>query len=178
MVLAQALKSRCRDEGLDNDRQHDRILLYTDTAYPLRNFLEESGWKLKHVHYVHADAALFRVKEYRLEGVFTKLHCLDLTEYDKVLMLDIDLAVMTRPDELFRLEAPAAMSRGIFHHEDGALLHSRRWFLGDGCSGSPSDEDWYWTQAGGINAGVMLFRPNHTHDLRMMREVHCAAHPL
>jgi alpha-N-acetylglucosamine transferase len=44
----------------------------------------------------------------RYAHVFSKLRCLQLTEYDKVLVLDIDMAIVHNIDHLFDLPAPAA----------------------------------------------------------------------
>ena len=41
-----------------------------------------------------------------------KLHALGLVDYSKVLMLDLDLAILASLDELFDLAAPAALCRG------------------------------------------------------------------
>ena len=87
-------------------------------------------------------------------------------------MLHIDLTIMTCPDERLYLQTPAAMRRGLFHHEHGALIDGQRWLLGDAPPELPSETEPIWTQAGGINAGIMLFQ---SHYLRMIREVHCAS---
>lgn len=83
-------------------------------------------------------------------------------------MLDIDLAIIDCPDELFELEAPAALRRGIFCHEHGALIDGRLWFCG---------QDYGWAQSGGINAGVMLLAPNSAVFARTLQEVRSPLHP-
>ena len=52
---------------------------------------------------------LYNHREPRFEGVFTKLQVLGLTEYEKILLLDIDTLVVESMDGLFELPAPAAM---------------------------------------------------------------------
>jgi len=135
-----------------------------DNAFDLLSKL----WVLKRVDYILADHALFHCREGRFEGVFTKLHALGLVEYDKVLMLDIDLAIMDCPDELFELQTPAAMRRGHFSHEHGARLDGRLFFCGEKDG---------WGQGGGINAGVMLLAPDAETYRRALREVAQPLHP-
>ena len=48
----------------------------------------------------------------RFEHVFTKLRALGLVEFEKILMMDIDLLVTSNIDDLFQMRAPAAMKRG------------------------------------------------------------------
>jgi hypothetical protein len=161
-VLAQALKR--------TGTKHELVLMHCDVRKDSLDLLSKAGWVLKEVKYIDADAALFTGSKSgsRFEGVFTKLHALGLVEYDKVLMLDIDLAIIDCPDELFELQAPAALRRGIHHHEHGALIDGRRWFAG---------EEFDWVQCGGINAGVMLLEPNAEVYVRALREVLCPWHP-
>ena len=65
---------------------------------------------------------------HRFDGVFTKLYALSSVNYDKVLMMDIDLAILDCPDELFQLKAPAAMRRGPWESEHGERIHGRSFF--------------------------------------------------
>mgnify|MGYP005645912533 FL=1 len=161
LVLAQALKR--------TGTKHELVLMHCDVKKDSLDLLFKAGWVLKEVQYIDADAVLFNCsKSGRFAGVFTKLHALNLVEYDKVLMLDIDLVIIHCPDELFELEAPAALRRGIHHHEHGALIDGRRWFTG---------EEFDWVQSGGINAGVMLLEPNAEVHMRALREVKIPWHP-
>ena len=160
LVLAQALRR--------TGAKYEMVLMHSFVKDESLQLLEKAGWKLKYVEYIDATAALFSTKEGRFEGVFTKLHALDLVEYDKVLMLDIDLAIIHCPDELFQLPAPAALRRGIHHHEHGALIDGRLWFAG---------EKDYWVQCGGINAGVMLLEPNAKLFKQAQQETLCPWHP-
>ena len=154
---------------------YDRILLHTaDVPQCLLNLLGKV-WVLKLVEYIDADESLFMSKgksHDRFDGCFTKLHVLSLTEYDKVLMLDLDLAIMGCPDELFELPAPAALFRGSGCMPHGVKIDGRRFFMGD-----DAEPPWQWTGGGGINAGVMLFEPNMTMYRRALGEVTSRYHP-
>jgi len=82
----------------------------------------------------------------RFRDVFTKLQALKLVQYEKILLHDIDLLFIKNVDDLFDLITPAAMIR---HH---ILRHGQRvdkkLIMRNG------------KQIGGINAGVMLLRPD------------------
>lgn len=114
---------------------------------------------------------------HRFDKVFTKLRVLGLTQYEKVLMMDIDLVVLSNIDNLFRLSAPAALRRGM---NDG------RWQLstGDPIDGKPffggrdaSAPKWSWGQGTGINAGVMLLQPDEEVLANMLLEISEPNHP-
>ena len=63
--------------------------------------------------------------------MFTKLHALGLVEYDKILMLDIDIAVLDCADALFDLPAPAALWRGLSQtREHGFPIDGRCFSVG------------------------------------------------
>jgi hypothetical protein len=101
--------------------------------------------------------------------VFTKLHALGLVEYDKILMLDIDIAVLDCADALFDLPAPAALWRGLSQtREHGFPIDGRCFF------GGPDDN---WGQTGGINAGVMMLAPDSSLHTRALQEVQAPMHP-
>ena len=156
--------------SLQQISSHDRVLMYTEEVPSF--FLHELGkvWKLRRVNRIQANGDLFtcQFEGNRFDGVFTKLHALNLTEYDKVLMMDIDLAILNCPDDLFELPAPAAMRRGNSVTQHGEKMHCRSFFGGQDCK---------WSQTGGINAGVMLFAPNETDFKRMLDEVMSDRHP-
>ncbi|CAE8639049.1 unnamed protein product, partial [Polarella glacialis] len=104
-------------------------------------------------------------KEHRFAKVFTKLRAMELVEFAKILVLDIDLLVMSNIDELFELQAPAAMRRGMNDSwkplKTGDWIEGQHFFMGKDAS------RWSWGQGTGINAGVMLWQP----DLRVLAEM-------
>ena len=61
-------------------------------------------------------------------------------------MLDLDLAILACPDELFNLSPPAAMHRGLSGAPHGSRIHGRSFFLGQ----DAGSEHMAWSQAGGI----------------------------
>ena len=152
---------------------HDRVLMYTDEV-PQR-FLRDLQklWKLVPVERIDAHKDLFTsdFEGHRFNGVFTKLHALTLVQYEKVILLDIDLVIFHPPDELFDLKAPAAMRRGPWGSEHGERMHTRRWF------GGQNEPGWPWGQYGGINAGLLLLKPNMKDFYQMLTEVSASHHP-
>ena len=149
--------------------KHDLVLLHTDDVPTSFVVMLSRFWHLHPVSYVDAvDSLFYNNKGGRFAGVFTKLHVFGLVQYDKVLMLDIDLVILHCLDDLFDLPAPAAMRRGMGHYEHGARIDCRGFFGG-------MDED--WCQSGGINAGVMLLVPDLALYQRVMLEVNMSGHP-
>ena len=103
LVLGQAI--RCRGS------EHDLALMHTDELPDSSRRLLTQVWILQEVPYITADSNLFHSMGTRLDGVFTKLHALSLVKYTKVLMLDLDLAIMTNVDDLVRV---ASICRSAF----------------------------------------------------------------
>ena len=157
--------------------RYDLVLLYTkDVPFTIIDLLSKV-WITHEVPYLEAHPDLFRSRG-RFDGVFTKLHVLSLAQYDKVLMLDIDLAILKCPDDLFDLCPPAAMCRGQVSASmpHGSPIDGRRFFAGS--QGSSWQEDFYeWSQVGGINAGVVLLAPNEWMHRLAVDEVSAARHP-
>ena len=152
-------------------RLPDRVLLHTDDVP--RNFLEVLGqvWTLRQVDYIDGVEDLYNMKGTAFDGVFTKLAAWGLTEYDRVLLLDIDLVPLRAPLELFDLTPPAALIRGNGDLPHGSAVDGRRFFCGE------ADAPYTWGQGGGINAGVILLRPSKETLERMKQEVTSEEHP-
>jgi len=147
----------------------ERLLMYTSDVPA--NFLKLLGhyWNLKKVEYIEGSKKLYwDHKSSRFHSVFTKLEALNCTEYDKVLMLDIDMLIREGLDHLFDLPAPGALKRasgqgqpphgGFYGNEE--LWRDRR------------DDT-----KSGINAGVMLLKPDNAVYRRMLEEVQDDDHP-
>lgn len=167
MVLAWSLRA--------TGTRHDLVMVHTsDVSGAALHLLQRSGWKSRLVEHVSASPALSNdgCSTMRFAKVFTKLRVLELLEYSKILMMDIDLLVRGNIDDIFDLEAPAAMVRGPeVGYKHGDRVDGRRFFAGTRPDG------WSWGQASGINAGVMLLEPNQEVFLQMMAEVKDDFHP-
>jgi len=100
---------------------------------------------------------------------------MELVEFAKVLIMDIDLLVMSNIDELFELQAPAAMRRGMndswWPLQLGDPVSGKCFFMGKDAS------KWSWNQGTGINAGVMLWQPDLDVQAEMLAEISEANHP-
>jgi len=159
---------------------HDLVCLHTDDVPHGFLKLLSGIWDCQLMEHVSActDKLSFQDDQpHRFDKVFTKLRVLGLTQYEKVLMMDIDLVVLSNIDNLFQLQAPAALRRGM---NDG------RWQLnsGDPIDGKPffsgrdaSNAKWSWGQGTGINAGVMLLQPDEDVLANMLLEINEPNHP-
>mmetsp|Transcript_20810 Transcript_20810/g.36716 ORF Transcript_20810/g.36716 Transcript_20810/m.36716 type:complete len:703 (+) Transcript_20810:43-2151(+) len=168
---AAVLGSRLRELGAGQNGGPDLVLLHTDDL-PM-NYLKllASVWTLQEVDYIDGVEALYNMRGTNFDGVFTKLQAWSLVQYDKVLLLDLDIIPLRPLDSLFELEAPAALVRGQSELNHGEETDGRRFFTGEDCEGNA------WGQSGGINAGVILLKPCRDLFRRMLREVTCPSHP-
>ena len=165
LVLGEALRRT-------SAASHDRVLLHTDDVPDGSLQLLATVWLLRRVDYIDAANSLFISKNSRFDGCFTKLHVLGLTEYAKVLMLDLDLAILGCPDVIFELPTPAALCRGVNCKAHGDCIDGRNFFRGE-----DDEAGWEWGQGGGINAGVMLLEPNETMYRQALQEIAAPLHP-
>ena len=169
---ALVLAARLRELDANSGRvSPDLVLLHTDDV-PLEYLkLLATQWKLREVAYIDAVPALYDRKGGCFDGVFTKLQAWGLIEYEKVLLLDLDMIPLESLHDLFELQTPAAMVRGSSdwpHGErvDGGFMFSKE-----------DAEDYPWGQGGGINAGVILLKPCSKTFAQMLLEVTSEIHP-
>merc|ERR1712232_1297295 len=96
---------------------------------PILESIQKSGfWKLRKVNYLRGCTALGDMRKWG--GVFTKFQLFGLTEYRKVLFLDLDMLILKNMDELFDLEPPAAMMKGRRNPYHGEPIDGRLFFPG------------------------------------------------
>eukprot|EP00971_Amphidinium_carterae_P082095 1623786-Amphidinium_carterae.1 len=172
LVLGQSL--------LQTGTKHALVCMYTDDVPPAYLELLQRVWdcrRIEHVQYA-ADRLCFVDEQCsRFEKVFTKLQVFRLVEFEKVLMMDIDMLVLRKIDDLFELRAPAAMRRGATNEArqtyHGSELNGLYFFGGP----QPSNQQYSWGQGTGINAGVMLLEPSEQTWQIMMDEIQEANHP-
>ncbi|CAE7249201.1 unnamed protein product [Symbiodinium sp. CCMP2456] len=147
---------------------HDLVLLHTSDVP--EEYLEILGrlWILRPVDRIDAASTLFTPHS-RFRGVFTKLHAWGLIEYDRVILLDLDLLVQENVDSLFELQPPAAMWAA------GGQVHGRHIVAPHPFKGYHKVEP--WGKAGCVNAGVILLEPNLQDFGHMKQEVECREHP-
>ena len=169
---ALVLAARLRELDANSGRvSPDLVLLHTDDV-PLEYLkLLATQWELREVAYIDAVPALYDRKGGCFDGVFTKLQAWGLIEYEKVLLLDLDMIPLESLHDLFELQTPAAMVRGSSDWPHGERVDGGFMF-------SKEDASKYsWGQGGGINAGVILLKPcSKTFD-QMMLEVTSEIHP-
>lgn len=165
--------------------RYRRILLHTDDVPGEYLHMLSMFWELRRVDYLKGSATMYY--DYggsRFQEVFTKLQALSLVDFDKVLMLDNDLTVRRNIDNLFDLQAPAALKRpgGYDQPQHGQRFRASmlwKWRrLEKADSAQSIDVDgWRYDMMSGINAGVMLFRPDKAVYQRMLAEIRDDDHP-
>ena len=170
---ALALGARLKRMGEKIWPQIDLVLLYTNDIPERTLRILGHLWDLRLVEAVDAADRLFNTVGTRFDKAFTKLHALSLMEYEKVLALDLGIAVTGRLDHLFQMNPPVALHRRTSGNKHGAPIDGRRFFRGEG----PNDYPWEWTQGSGINAGVLLLQPDEALYKYAMRQVQMKDHP-
>ena len=135
---------------LQEHSSRKRVLIAEEEVLdvPGANLLK-SLWDVRIKKVVEADQNLLGGCHQRFKKTFTKLRAWELTEYEKVCILDLDLCIQKGVDQLFGLEAPAALYTGNDNNSAGEQRESAEYF--NHRNGKLSK---------GINAGVMLIRPS------------------
>ena len=129
---------------------HHMILLYTEEVPACwLDILQDIGWSPNLVTKIEGRGLYDGSQNNRFDGVFTKFHVLNLTQYAKVVMLDADLLVRRNIDCLFKKNTPAALFRGASaDYPDDTRIPRDRFF------------DHRGRLVSGINAGVMVLKPS------------------
>jgi len=148
--------------SLKNFSQHERILLFTPDVP--RGYIDilKHYWDCRSVAHVLAARNMFKPNCETSLKVFAKLHCLNLEEYKKILMLNCDLWIRGGTDYLFQFDAPAAMLRGANPPEEGAEYDSRSFWR---------RKDHYSYPSNSLQAGLLVLEPNKQVYERMMEEI-------
>jgi len=144
-------------------------------------------WDCREVaHLDPAPALCFEDQQaHRFAKVFTKLRVIQLVDFEKVLLLDIDTLVLNSMDHLFELRPPAAMRRGMneskhhgYGYKHGDELDGTHFFQGKDKRSTPIGQtSWAWGMGTGINAGAMLLQPNEAVFAQMVSEIEEPNHP-
>jgi len=126
---------------------YDRIILVTpDVSAEYIGYLRNVYTHVIKISYVDVNPTIFLKSDTRFRDVFTKLACLELIAYEKIILLDLDMIVCKNIDHLFKLDPPAAC---IKHHN---LPYGQKIDPKMICDGTKL--------VGSINAGLMLLKPD------------------
>eukprot|EP00928_Gymnodinium_smaydae_P029187 TRINITY_DN22053_c0_g1_i1.p1 TRINITY_DN22053_c0_g1~~TRINITY_DN22053_c0_g1_i1.p1 ORF type:complete len:574 (-),score=55.50 TRINITY_DN22053_c0_g1_i1:233-1924(-) len=162
-----------------------RVLLHTDDVPSEYLQALSHYWELRLVVYLTgAKAMYYDYESSRFKEVFTKLQALNQVEFGKLLMLDNDLIIRRNIDELFDLEAPAALKRpgGRDQPAHGkrygaSIFWAWRQLQADEQAHDSDMNGWKYDMMSGINAGVMLLKPDRIVYERMCAEIRDHEHP-
>jgi hypothetical protein len=123
-----------------------------------------------------------------LELVFTKFHLFNLTQYEKVLLIDADAIVLKHPDHLFSLNAPAGSlipykDQIITYDKNGNYVYPKdgelKWYKdmcgccahGKKIDKSITDKVLTDFKNSGVAAGLWLLEPNANELDRILKDV-------
>lgn len=126
---------------------YDRVILVTpDVSDQYRMYLGKIYTHVISIDYIEVNNAIFSEQNTRFRDVFTKLECLSLTNYHKIILLDSDMIITNNIDHLFKLDSPAACLKKYYVPFGKKIPDSMI------CSGNKL--------IGSINAGLMLLKPD------------------
>ena len=146
----------------------DRVLLITSdlAANPLSHLLSQY-WIVKVIEEVKVRSPLVSKCLQRFRRTFNKLRVMELTDYDKICLMDSDMLPRGNIEEVFYAEPPAAVMRGHRETLPGEVRKHASYFNKKGF------------QQFGINAGLVVLRPDHTEfqgTLELLEDDHFANH--
>lgn len=171
--------------------QADLVALVTyDVSEEGKNILRKFFTRVIEVDFIKVPNWRVKSQPHRkyLELVFTKFHLFNLTQYEKVLLIDADAIVLAHPDHLFTLNAPAGSlieykdqlisydSRGNYvYPKDGEL----KWYKemckccahGKKIDKSITDKVLKDHKNSGIAAGLWLLEPKEGELNRILKDV-------
>ncbi|AQN68077.1 putative glycosyltransferase [Saudi moumouvirus] len=138
--------------------EYDRIILVTpDVSDLYKSYLSDMYTKIIDIDYVQVNSNIFLEQETRFRDVFTKLACLNLVQYQKIILLDLDMIVAKNIDHLFKLNPPAACLKK-YHISYGKKIPSKMI-----CDGNKL--------VGSINAGLMLLHPDKKEWISIQNDI-------
>lgn len=125
----------------------DRVILTTpDVSEEYKSYLKPLYTHIIDINYTNVSNEIFADNNTRFRDVFTKLECLGLIQYEKIILLDLDMIVAKNIDHLFKLAPPAACLKK-FYVPYGKIIPTNMICHGKKLVGS-------------INAGLMLLKPS------------------
>ncbi len=125
----------------------DRVILVTpDVSDEYKLYLADVFTHVIDIEYTKVSSEIFSEQNTRFRDVFTKLESLGLTQYDKIILLDLDMIIAQNIDHLFKLSAPAACLKRFYVPYGKPIPASMI------CQGKKL--------VGSINAGLMLLKPD------------------
>ena len=124
----------------------DRVIMVTpDVGLENCKILSNFYTHIIPIDYLQVDNS-FYLEDTRFRDVFTKLKCFELVQYDKIILMDLDMVVQHNIDHLFKLQPPAACLKK-YHIGYGKPIPDKMICQNNKLIGS-------------INAGLMLLKPD------------------
>jgi len=143
---------------MKTNTKFDRVILTTpDTSLEYKSYLKTVYTHIINIDYVEVSSEIFSEQNTRFRNVFTKLECLNLIQYDKIILLDIDMIIAKNIDHLFELSPPAACLKH-FYVSYGKLIPAHMICRNKKLVGS-------------INAGLMLLKPDKNEWLHIKEDI-------
>lgn len=166
------------------------VLVTPDVSEEGKNILRIYFNHVINVKYITVQNWRTKKQRHRkyLELVFTKFHVFNLTQYEKILLIDADALVLKYPDHLFTLDAPAGCFLEnkdyiISYDKDGNYVlppdKQLEWYKkyceccmhGKKINKEHTDKLYREFKNSGIGGGLMLLKPNKDELSRIIETV-------
>ena len=157
---------------LEHNTKASKLLCLNDDTRDMKIArLTRAFWSTVDVSHTELPKHLQGSEQKRLQGVYSKLQTMKIfasgeNKQHRILVVDADLLFRRNIDDVFSVNAPAAVMRGEC---DTCLIHRRpghSYFYGDVRSGSRNQP-----MKGGINGGMVLLEPSEEAYREMMEEL-------
>ena len=139
------------DSLAHNCRVQKRVLLITECV--ARSAVQEllhCYWDVRRVQPISVHCTSSDLCEETFKRESAKLRALELIEYEKIVLLDLDLLVLRNIDDLFAFETPAAVNLRHDHEDMNESVRSA------GLAFKSNEK----RSGSSIHAGVMVLRPS------------------
>lgn len=146
------------------DSQYDKVLLVTPDVPNHQIDILKKYFNVIKVPYIRIDDESFAENNTIFRDVFTKFNVFTLVQYQKVLLMDLDMLVLKNMDHLFELNAPAARLR-MSGLKTGELCPP------DFIKLVKNERTQFDEVRGGVNAGLMLLEPSLEELAAIMQEL-------
>ena len=149
--------------------KYDVVCMVTpDVSEDAKSKMKHIGIRVIDIDYIYTNPYFYLRPDIKkryphVEKFSTKWTCLNLTEYKKVFLLDVDMIVQRNIDHIFKLPAPA--TRIVLHaptntsHAQSGIYGS---FIMEDGDELPDDiaDTFIYKKGGAIDGGCLLLKPN------------------
>lgn len=137
------------------------VLVSSDVPKKNRDILKSEGAIVKEVETLHFD--WIKPGRERWSHVMDKLHVFELVEYEKILLLDTDIVVTQRIDDIFNDPAanPTQTINDPKNVRDDEAPQPDTYIMAGNCGPTKANHPYPSERGNRLNAGFVILKPSH-----------------